>query len=59
MIPDTPCPVTWVPPATLVYDDERTNTAIDVRQRFLRGHDPVNSSSQRNGSAPSGTAAGG
>jgi hypothetical protein len=33
----------------LVHDDERTGTAIDVIQRhFLRGHNQVNSSSEKN-----------
>jgi hypothetical protein len=45
VIPDTPCPVRRASPARVGYDDEKTGTAIDVIQSFLRGQPQRNSSS--------------
>jgi hypothetical protein len=45
--------------ASLVYDDDRTGTPIDVFEwHALRGHNQVNSSSEKNCSASSGTVLG-
>jgi hypothetical protein len=47
VIPHIPCPVRRAPPARVVYDDERTGTAMDVILSFLRGQPQRNSSSVR------------